>query len=275
MVVDNDFQTTLQPWKLPAEGNNRIIYDSAAQSPAMSSTDYYGYYDTETGEEEFLVATSTYMLGAGTDWVSINAATQAKANAILFDGGDGNDTIDGAAFALGGDGNDLLKASTALTQFNYGSPIASDRYVDPARQYKTFLAGGVGNDTLTGGALRDELVGGSGDDSISGGAGNDTLQGDSYESYITDNQYSFYHLSSVLWLYGAYSDTIDGGAGDDSIEGGGGNNRLTGGSGNDTITADSGGDTIDAGDGDDSVWGGDGSNSILGGCAVRPSGQDR
>ena len=65
----------------------------------------------------------------------------------LVDGGGGNDTSPGRAFAddlRGSNGNDTLR-------------------------------GGAGNDTLTGGAGNDTLVGGLGADTLKAGSGNDVI----------------------------------------------------------------------------------------------------
>jgi Ca2+-binding RTX toxin-like protein len=91
-----------------------------------------------------------------------------------IDGGDGNDIIRNARFALGDAGNDTM----------YGTE-------DP--DWLDVLWGGTGNDTIYGLAGGDEILGnsgddrlygGSGDDGISGGPGNDTIYGNSGDDSI-------------------------------------------------------------------------------------------
>ena len=40
-VIDNDFQRTIEPDKLPSDGNNYVIYDSADGNSARTSNDSY------------------------------------------------------------------------------------------------------------------------------------------------------------------------------------------------------------------------------------------
>ena len=81
-------------------------------------------------------------------------------DSLIFNGGDGNDTLDGSAatgplLGRGGAGDDLLIGGS-------GNDV---------------LLGGAGNDTLQGGAGADILKGGTGDDILIGGLGRDVLTG--------------------------------------------------------------------------------------------------
>ena len=149
---------------------------------------------------------------------------------LSVNGGDGNDTIDASAVAVGVD-----------------------------------LAGGVGNDTLTGGSGNDVLAGGSGNDvltgtggtdTIDGGAGNDTnsfqgiglgvtatvgANGAGTASYGAINE-SFTGIENltgsenddVLTATGTAGNILRGEGGDDILAGGGGTDTIDGGAGNDT-----------------------------------------
>ncbi|WP_339673364.1 tandem-95 repeat protein, partial [Dasania marina] len=85
---------------------------------------------------------------------------QAIANvggALVIDGGEGNDTLNGSALdelLVGGDGNDIINAGD-------GTDV---------------LVGGQGDDILDGGAGTDRLVGGLGDDILTGGLGADVFE---------------------------------------------------------------------------------------------------
>ncbi|MFM9941757.1 MAG: beta strand repeat-containing protein, partial [Hyphomicrobiaceae bacterium] len=130
--------------------------------------------------------------GAGTDIISGLAGndlirTGGNSGTSSYDstsGGGGTDQIfvNGAGYAdvRGDDGDDLIDAT--------GAGINTAR--------NTFLAGGIGNDTIIGSAGVDFINGGDNNDIIAAGAGNDTINGD------------------------LGTDTIDAGAGDDTITSG-------------------------------------------------------
>lgn len=123
-------------------------------------------------------------------------------------GGDGNDTLVGAAgpdvilgelgddFILGGESNDILDGGAG----------------------NDFLDGGGGNDYLQGGDGDDTLIGGEGVDLLDGGAGNDVLDGGGGDDVL---------------LGGAGNDLLIGGIGNDSLQGGTGRDTLIGGEGKD------------------------------------------
>jgi Ca2+-binding RTX toxin-like protein len=99
-------------------------------------------------------------------------------NALLLNGGAGNDTIVGYAtddIIFGGDGNDQLSGRA-------GNDVLQGENGDDS------LIGEGGHDTLLGGAGNDTLQGGEGDDVLDGGAGNDTLVGNWWNDYL---QYYF------------------------------------------------------------------------------------
>jgi Ca2+-binding RTX toxin-like protein len=112
-----------------------------------------------------------------------------------------------------------------------------------------YLAGNVGDDTLSGGPGNDVILASEGDNVLMGGADNDRMEGRSG------------------------NDTFDGGDGNDRINGGSGNDTLRGGDGNDTLNGGldddllfggSGADTLTGDYGDDALVGGDGSDTLFG-----------
>ena len=162
----------------------------------------------------------------------------------LFDGGDGDDLLQGTS------GNDAIFLDdgfsplpgtmgariVAVEAIRAGDgddvvDLTSDRYACG----NVLLAGGNGNDVLWASA---------GNDALEGGAGNDRLYG------------------------GTGSDLLAGGSGADLIDGARGTDLLIGGAGNDTIITGTGADLIavNRGDGFDAVTVGTGSTALtLGG----------
>ena len=115
----------------------------------------------------------------GDDTLTVNDLSGTDAQQVVFDGGDGNDLLDGTNAVL---------------------PL--------------FGIGGAGNDTLLGGAGNDLLRGGDGIDLLDGGEGNDTLIGDRGNDNINGGDGD----DRVIWNNGDGSDVIEGGAGFDVVE---------------------------------------------------------
>ncbi|WP_109122336.1 DUF4347 domain-containing protein, partial [Azospirillum sp. TSO22-1] len=174
----------------------------------------------------------------------------------MIDGGDGNDTLAGAALAdtlIGGNGNDVLAGGDGDDLFLYG--MESDGY--------DAVDGGAGADTIASAsdwtAIRVGSVDGveeitadghtgvtiaadaadntlnfsavtlTGIGQIDGGDGNDTITGSAAADHI---------------LGGSGADSLLGGTGDDTLDGGAGVDTLAGGTGNDTYLVDAAGDTV-------------------------------
>ena len=220
--------------------------------------------DGDDGEDEMNMDADTDAPGqddaSGDDGVLIEdliagAATQEEdaspdlrssiAAAETLEGGDGADTLDGAAdnvsraydggagddailaakqadVADGGDGNDTIRPA-AGDDLSYGG-AGDDLIVDGFGRDIHF--GGEGDDTLSGGADGDFLQGGSGADSITGGGGSDFLAG------------------------GSDNDVIDGRASQGDAPKDDGVDSLFGGSGDDQLFLDNG-DQATGGDGAD------------------------
>lgn len=100
----------------------------------------------------------------GVTFVSANVTALAS---VTIRGGDGNDTLTGAATAAhtiyGGAGNDNITGGAAVN----------------------VLDGGAGDDTITGGALVDTISGGDGVDTIFGGAGDDIISAGAGNDRVT------------------------------------------------------------------------------------------
>jgi Ca2+-binding RTX toxin-like protein len=109
-------------------------------------------------------------------------------NAVVLNGGAGNDTLQGYATAdtlNGADGNDTLYGRDGNDTLNGGAGADT-------------LRGEGGNDMLNGGADADNLQGGAGNDILEGGAGNDTLIGGTHDGYWN----TFYGPGNDTYVFG-------------------------------------------------------------------------
>src|SRR5262245_2949363 len=242
------------------------------------------------------------ILGAGTSIavaglqavVSIDALESGN-DALIVDGGGGNDTITAATVPDG------------IVQLTLNGGAGDDTLV--GGHGADFLHGGDGNDTLSGGDGDDQMFGEAGDDRMiwnpgddtdlmEGGDGTDTAEvnaGSGAETFtLTANgtrvrfdrltpapfsldigtteklvvnmnggDDSFSATGNLAALIGV---TVDGGAGNDTILGSNGNDLLIGGDGNDFIDGNQGSDLALLGAGDDVFqWDpGDGSDTVEG-----------
>lgn len=112
------------------------------------------------------VKTITVIGGDGNDTIQLTGL-MFPGQAMILDGGKGNDRITGSAGAddlRGGDGDDALDGGKGDDMLNGGKGA-------------DVLQGRAGADQLLGGAGNDTLLGGDGNDSLNGGDGNDTLNG--------------------------------------------------------------------------------------------------
>ena len=207
----------------------------------------------------------------GNDTITNNVGVSAQIS-VVFNGGDGNDTL------LGSDGIDTLNGDA-------GNDV---------------LDGGAGNDALNGGAGDDVFIVSDGTDTVDGNGGfntlvyNGTAAGDTLglnggaaiavtglHTGTVNN--SNIQLVEVNGLGGndqinvaltTIAGLINAGDGNDTvvgtgsttaltINGGDGNDGITGGDAADTINGDAGNDTIRGGLGADAIFGGDGADVFL------------
>ena len=238
-VIDNDFQLTLEPSKVPSDGNNAILYDTLRKTNTSSSY-------------------SRYNVGLGNDRIQLSAEMQADVAGYLFQGDAGDDTLLGVTLASGGTGNDYIEAALSGPQSSYGS----FSYHEYAR-----LSGGTGNDTLIGGDNDDALVGGRGDDSLTGGDGDDYLAGDLTDNVSHgSNSQGYINYSSGLWRPSADISTVE--AGNDTLRGGLGDDQLYGHGGDDLLYGEGDNDQLYGGDGLDQLYGGTGDDQLYGGNEI-------
>jgi Ca2+-binding RTX toxin-like protein len=228
---------------------------------------------------------------------------EAANDALIVDGGGGDDTISAQTMPAG------------IAQLTLNGGAGNDTLV--GSQGADFLHGGDGNDTLTGGDGDDQMFGEAGDDRmiwnpgddtdlVEGGDGTDTAEvngGNGAEVFtatangtrvrldrltpapfsldigtteklvihMNGGDDSFSATGNLAALIGV---TVDGGAGNDTILGSNGADLLIGGDGNDFIDGNQGNDTAllgagddvfqwDPGDGSDTVEGQDGFDTLL------------
>lgn len=135
---------------------------------------------------------------------------------ILFDGGDGADSI------------------TIASSVTLGADIT----------------GGAGNDTIIGGSGADVISGGDDSDSVNGGAGQDSLFGDGGTDFLNgdaDDDYVDGGAGSDALAGSTGNDIVLGGDGLDVIGGGNGRDILVGGDDSDLLIGNNGDDIIVAG----------------------------
>ncbi len=206
---------------------------------------------------------------------------------IVWNGGDGNDVIDGG---LGFDDlqintgreNDTLAVAADGTKLTVTASTVADPVGQTTRSQsieKLTVRTNAGNDRVTVGdlfgiasmqlveingggggdvvdaslqanpILRISMSGGNGNDTLSGGAGGDFLRGDNGADSLSG---------------GGGGDALAGGDGNDTLSGGDGHDRLDGEANRDVLRGDAGNDTLDGGTGNDRLFGDAGNDSLLG-----------
>jgi Ca2+-binding RTX toxin-like protein len=173
--------------------------------------------------------------------------------AEIFDGGKGDDTIDG-----GGGLHDRYEIETppfgaivdlsgpvgfASLVFFDGSILSTDTLLNIEEVSATEF-----DDDITMSAVDNVAIGKNGNDLIRGLAGHDTLIGDQGEGF---------------WDSAPGDDTLLGGSGNDSLVGNAGADRLFGDADNDTLAGGDGNDTLAGGAGTDRFDGGKGDDVIV------------
>ncbi|MCY0093293.1 hypothetical protein OEG82_04515 [Hoeflea sp. J2-29] len=132
-----------------------ITLNAVSGTPGFTATSGADTVSVENVEEVKVDFTA----GSGTLNITGDFATSGvNTSTIEFEGGSGNDTVDGSTMVHSAGGSDV-------------------RIVAHGNDGNDELRGGTGNDQLFGGEGNDVLNGGDGDDFLSGGAGNDRMGG--------------------------------------------------------------------------------------------------
>ena len=271
-----------------SEGNNTLLYNTAAVDAVVGSTG--AYLD--------LSANRIYRDGFLTDFTQLNGfidhidtiqgsihsdTIYGTSSDNLFYGNDGDDILwgrEGADVLYAGAGNDTLDGGENSDTL-YGE--SGDNRLMGGSGDDTIIAG-TGDDTLEGGTGSDVLdartnggnntfIGGYGDDTLYGGTGKDTLNYQNAESAINVNLTNNTITSSTegtdtlathfeMIMGSNFSDTID-------LRGAGALSTIVAGGGNDIIyDASTYDDTIFGGDANDVIYANSGNNSYYGGNAI-------
>ncbi|NEP35614.1 calcium-binding protein [Moorena sp. SIO3B2] len=120
----------------------------------------------------------------GDDTLTVNDLSGTDVQLVVFNGGDGNDLLDGTnavlpLLGIGGNGNDTLIGGAG--DDNLRGDAGNDS-----------LVGGAGDDNLIGDAGDDTLIGGDGDDNLVGGDGDDVLiSGNGITTFTFDTGVAF------------------------------------------------------------------------------------
>lgn len=177
---------------------------------------------------------------------------------VLFEGGDGNDTLTGGDLndtLLGEDGDDLITAGPGDDSIDAGD---GDDVVQ-GQDGDDSIQGGDGDDTIEGGLGDDSLRGHDGTDSIDGNEGDDLILADLGDDLALGSD------GNDTVFGGGGSDTLDGNAGDDVLNGQGGRDSINGSDGNDSLFGSGSADTLLGGNGDDFARGDAGMDMLIGG----------
>jgi len=270
-------------------GADTVTYAArgAGLSEAITVITVTGASDGSSGEGDN-VNVENVTGSDGTDTISDGSGGAAEAN--VFDGGDGNDTLVGGQGAdtlndgpgddevSGGDGNDTLAGgegsdtlagdggvdtltfasrSTAITaSLATQGVIGTDTSDDDTLSTLEHLVGGTGNDTLTGDDNVNTISGGSGDDTINLRAGgSDAADGGANGANGDTLDYSDRSTGILINLNGSSA----GGQTSTGFE------NANGTQGDDVITGDAGANRFEGRGGDDDFDGRAGNDIFLGG----------
>ena len=204
-----------------------------AATAFVQSESESGYYQAAPGEandvtvtqdgQEFHIVDAGASITAGDGCQSVNAhevtCTFAVSMALFVSLDDLDDTFSApdmttAILWSGGDGNDTAQGGIGPDSF-WGDAgddsIRTGPGADPGEEQGNVAHGGPGNDTLIGGSYHDELWGDAGADFLDGNRARDTLLGGAGNDSLSG---------------GRARDTLYGGKGHDSIRGNWGNDRL-------------------------------------------------
>ena len=244
------------------DGNDTLIGGAGADALiGGAGNDTASYADATAGVTADLADSSLNSGDAAGDTYSgienltgsaFNDRLIGDANANVFDGGAGNDTVTYVSTTIG------VTASLANPSVNTGA-AASDRYISIENLEGTSFAdvltgdnnnnmlsgrggddtlnGGGGADTLDGGDGNDTLIGGAGADALIGGAGNDTASyADATAGVTADLADSSFNSGDAAGDTYSGIENLTGSAFNDRLIGDANANVFDGGAGNDTVT---------------------------------------
>ena len=182
--------------------------------------------------------------GAGNDYISLSSA--AKNNVIVYNSGDGNDTVYGI------DSNDTVKITgaeyekvTTASSNDVTLKVGSGSMILKDAKNVSFTINGTVKP-----AGGENISNSSSNTLISTGTGNDSVYNS--EGYVTINTGN--GNDSIYNERGYYGVSINAGEGNDTVRGYGYTTTVLGGKGNDYIYFGNGWNTIDGGSGADTIY---------------------
>jgi Ca2+-binding RTX toxin-like protein len=195
-----------------------------------------------------------------------------------FEGGAGNDSIDGGASS---DNRAIYTNASAAVTVDLIAGTATGGDGNDSLSNINQVRGSGFNDTLLGTDRIDRwesFEGRAGDDSIDGRGGQDVVRYDTATTgavvdlanhTASDGLGGTDALFNIENVYGsAQSDTITGSSDSNTLEGRGGNDVLSGGAGNDSLYGGDGNDIINGNEGNDFIRGNAGNDTIDGGAVL-------
>ena len=256
---------------ITGNGSTRVDYNSALAGVTVNLGTGQAYSTAASDLAAIGIDTFTGVNGVeGSRFADVLIGSNG-AQAELFRGEIGNDTIDG-----GGGLRDVVdyRSSTEGVIVNLATnSAASDGLRNAANVLGTDsltniedVAGSEFGDSITGDANNNYLFGQGGDDSLVGGAGDDILVGDDTNLGLYGGVFGVgteFDVGNDTLVGGIGNDQLYGGAGNDQLDGGNDNDILYGGGGLDALTGGTGDDQLDGGFGADALNGGDGNDSYF------------
>ncbi|HSV14370.1 MAG TPA: calcium-binding protein [Tepidisphaeraceae bacterium] len=241
-------------------GKNRLVGNGGNDSIyGLGGNDYIDggegddFLDGGTGADDIHGGGGSDTVDHSTRTNGVNVSADDTAN----DGeaGESDNVHSDVEEIVGGDGNDSLSGAAT------GSILVGGNG-------KNILTGGAGADVIFGGPNGDMIVGNGGADVVLCGNGNDTVfTGDSSGDPLatgpdTGGASVFAGGGDDSIVGGNGADFLDGQSGNDTVHGGGGNDSVYGEDGNDYLFGDAGNDFISGGIDNDSIGGGTGQDTV-------------
>lgn len=240
-------------------GNDLIQFDDPQGLLASRRTQLFGDSTDQMDVQTF--GNDTIRGSAGRDRIrggEGNDSITAGGGADNVDPNGGNDTVFGNA------GNDFIedRDGTQSGTMNYFDGGPGNDSINGSDFSDTIL-GQEGNDSLNAAFGDDSIQGGPGDDSLTGFAGTDTIFGEDGNDEIYGDRKTANQDATPPGDNG--NDKLYGGDGNDSIWGEAGDDQIFGQEGSDTLLGQFGSDRLDGGEGNDYLNGHEGEDRVVGG----------
>jgi len=202
------------------EDTLQLFSTAASQTITLNAVSGTAGFTAASGADTVSVqsveeVTVDFTAGSGTLNITGDFATSdVNVSTIRFEGGAGNDTVNGSTMvhtvansdvrivAHGNDGNDNLRGGVGNDQLfgDEGNDVLAGNGGDD------LLDGGAGNDQISGGTGSDTMIGGTGNDTFFIGGGNDTVYGNGSDTGVAGNVEAVSGESDTVVIYGDQND---------------------------------------------------------------------